>query len=183
MIEVGKMMGTPNVRETRIATMNPRFLDTLPDVLPLPGERVGVRGTAIHAGQNLNRQGAIAPSDLRLMESFNVRGTCTVTMNRRGLLPLLDWGEEADVSLCPLGSWRASLRFRACNGTMNWFQKLRRSAMSIAANAPWSFPKLRRSGMFVRRFMESFNVRGTCIVTMNRVVFSLSSTGGEGWGE
>ena len=55
--------------------------------------------------------------------------------------------------------------------------------MSIAHNAPWSFPKLRRSGMFVRRFMESSNVRGTCIVTMNRVVFSLSSTGGEGWGE
>jgi hypothetical protein len=35
---------------------------------------------------------------------------------------------------------------------MNRPEKLRRSAMSIAANAPWSFPKLRRSGMFVRRF-------------------------------
>jgi len=66
----------------------------------------------------------------RFMESFNVRGTCIVTMNR--------------------------------------FAKPRRSAMSIAANAPGSFPKLRRSGMFARRFTECFNVRGTCIGTMNR---------------
>jgi hypothetical protein len=45
--------------------------------------------------------------------------------------------------------------------------------------------------MFVRRFMESFNVRGTCIATMNRcgAVFPLSDTcpdslgaGGEGRG-
>ena len=34
--------------------------------------------------------------------------------------------------------------------------------------------------MFIRRFLESLNVRETCIVTM---VFSLSSTGGEGQGE
>ena len=27
--------------------------------------------------------------------------------------------------------------------------------MSIAANAPWFLLKLRRSGMFIRRFMES----------------------------
>ena len=39
--------------------------------------------------------------------------------------------------------------------------------MSIAANAPWSFPKLRRSGMFVRRFMESLLSLRICIVTMN----------------
>jgi hypothetical protein len=26
--------------------------------------------------------------------------------------------------------------------------------MSIAANAPWSFHKLQRSGMFLRRFIE-----------------------------
>jgi hypothetical protein len=59
------------------------------------------------------------------------------------------------------------LLLRACIGTMNQFEKLRRSAMSIAANAPWSFPNLRRSAIFARRFIESFNVRGTCIVTMN----------------
>ena len=49
-----------------------------------------------------------------------------------------------------------------------WLEKLRRSAMSIAANAPWSFPKLRRSGMFVRRFMESFHLLTTRLGTMNR---------------
>jgi hypothetical protein len=32
---------------------------------------------------------------------------------------------------------------------MNRLEKLRRSAMSIAANASWKFIKLRRSGMFV----------------------------------
>ena len=41
--------------------------------------------------------------------------------------------------------------------------------MSIAANAPWSFPKLRRSAMFVRRFMESLDVPNTRIGTMNRI--------------
>jgi len=40
--------------------------------------------------------------------------------------------------------------------------------MSIAANAPWPFIKLRRSGMLVRRFMESLFVLRACIVTMNR---------------
>ena len=45
--------------------------------------------------------------------------------------------------------------------------------MSIAANAPWFLLKLRRSGMFIRRFMESFNVRGTTLL------FSISFTGGE----
>jgi len=40
--------------------------------------------------------------------------------------------------------------------------------MSIAANAPFVIPKLRRSGMFVRHFPESFEIRGTGIVTMNR---------------
>jgi hypothetical protein len=30
--------------------------------------------------------------------------------------------------------------------------------MSIAANAHWTFIKLRRSGMFIRRFMEIFGV-------------------------
>jgi hypothetical protein len=39
--------------------------------------------------------------------------------------------------------------------TMNHLEKLRRSPMSIAANAPSTFLKLRRSGMFVRRLMES----------------------------
>jgi hypothetical protein len=40
---------------------------------------------------------------------------------------------------------------------MNRVEKLRRSAMSIAANAPASFSKLRGSGMFVRPFMERLN--------------------------
>lgn len=37
---------------------------------------------------------------------------------------------------------------------MNRVEKLRRSAMSIASNA-LSFLKLRRCGMFIRRFMEA----------------------------
>jgi hypothetical protein len=45
--------------------------------------------------------------------------------------------------------------------------------MSIAASVPWSIPKLRRSGMFSRRFMESSNVRRTCIVAMNSLENSL----------
>jgi hypothetical protein len=39
--------------------------------------------------------------------------------------------------------------------TMNYLEKLRRSAMSIAANAPFVILKLRRSGMFTRRFIET----------------------------
>jgi hypothetical protein len=66
-------------------------------------------------------------------------------------------------------------------GTMNHLEKLRRSAMSIAANAPRPFIKLRRSGMFVRRFMESLHVLKTRIGTMNLcgAVFSLSPSDGE----
>jgi hypothetical protein len=59
------------------------------------------------------------------------------------------------------------LLLRTSTGTLNRFEKLRRSAMSIAANVPRSL-KLRRSGMFVRWFMESLSVRGACIVTMKR---------------
>jgi hypothetical protein len=55
----------------------------------------------------------------------------------------------------------------ACIVTMNRLEKLRRSAMSIAANAHWPFPKLRRSGMFVRRFMGSLLLLRTCTGTMN----------------
>jgi hypothetical protein len=40
--------------------------------------------------------------------------------------------------------------------------------MSIAAIATKTLSKLRRSVMFARRFMESLNVRETCIGTMNR---------------
>ena len=39
--------------------------------------------------------------------------------------------------------------------TLNHLEKLRRSAMSIAANAPWTFVKLRRSGMFIRRLWKA----------------------------
>jgi hypothetical protein len=64
------------------------------------------------------------------------------------------------------------LLLRTCGGTMNHieklrrsamsiavdaprlFMKLRRSAMSIAVDAPRLFMKLRRSAMFVRRFMQ-----------------------------
>ena len=53
----------------------------------------------------------------------------------------------------------------------------------VAANIPFVILKLRRSGMFVRRFMESTNVQQTCTVTMNRLVVPLSSNGGEGRGE
>jgi hypothetical protein len=54
-------------------------------------------------------------------------------------------------------------------GTVNRIEKLRRSAMCIAANAPWSLIKLRRSGMFVRRFMESFKIRDMCIILLDRL--------------
>jgi hypothetical protein len=62
-----------------------------------------------------------------------------------------------------LAAWTGSRSFRreppnSTDGTFTHEQRtlrgLLRSAMSIAANAPWSFPKLRRSGMFVRRFMK-----------------------------
>ena len=107
---------------------------------------------------------------LRFMESFNVRQMCIGTMN------LVFHGSR----LCrrPTAASLELQRFmeslvllRTCIGTLNRFAKLRRSAMSIAANAPWFLLKLRRSGMFVRRFMESFNVRRTCIATMNRPGF------------
>jgi hypothetical protein len=61
--------------------------------------------------------------------------------------------------------------------------------MSIAADAPWLFIKLRRSGMCIRRFIESCNVREICIATMNRRSLlplppgRTSLVGGEGRGE
>jgi hypothetical protein len=37
-----------------------------------------------------------------------------------------------------------------------WRAKLRRSAISVATNAPWSLPKLRSSVIFVRRLVQIF---------------------------
>jgi hypothetical protein len=45
--------------------------------------------------------------------------------------------------------------------------------MSIAADASWLFPKLRRSGMFPRRFMESLVSLCACIVTMKVLNFRI----------
>jgi hypothetical protein len=47
------------------------------------------------------------------------------------------------------------LLLRTCTVTMNRLEKLRRSAMSIVANAPCSFPKLRRSAMSGTCVLES----------------------------
>jgi uncharacterized lipoprotein YmbA len=63
--------------------------------------------------------------------------------------------------LRPACRFMESLRLlRTCTVTMNRLEKLRRSAMSIVANAPWSFAKLRRSGTSVRLFMGRAGVRG-----------------------
>jgi hypothetical protein len=53
---------------------------------------------------------------------------------------------------------------------MNRIQKLRRSAMSIAVDAHPTLFKLRRSGMFIRQFMESLVSLRACTVTINRRV-------------
>lgn len=68
--------------------------------------------------------------------------------------PKMPGAYSGDVRLtCPLVGGPVLLR--AFIGTINRFAKLRRSAISIAASSLWSFSKLRRRGMFVRRFIQS----------------------------
>src|SRR5262245_11365969 len=62
---------------------------------------------------------------------------------------------------------------------MNRIEKLRRSAMSIAANDPWPFPKLRRSGMFVRRHMSMFEPSSESLHDFARSLCSLRSLAAE----
>jgi len=72
---------------TCIGTMNLVVQRTLPRVSLSPRVRVGVRGTNAPASQVLSPTRDRDATSRRFMESSNVRGTCTVTMNR-GLLPL-----------------------------------------------------------------------------------------------
>src|SRR5689334_21189150 len=80
----------------------------------------------------------------RLIEQSIVKGDAANALAGREFLPLLHWRRGAGIGgPCFILATRfmgSSFVLRACIGTMNRFEKLRRSAMSIAPNAPWSLP-------------------------------------------
>jgi hypothetical protein len=106
------------------------------------------------------------------MESLNIREMCFGTM-KPFFQPTVPWcslsprervgvrGKGLSTNptfmryAASLPRFMESLNIREMSvATMNRIAKLRRSAMSIADNASWFLLKLRRSGIFVRRFME-----------------------------
>ena len=96
-----------------------------------------------------------------------VRQNVFYLMNHNGSGP--PWKAQSAMSLAAIFCRGEILPHRrACIVSMNHFEKLRRSAMSIPANAHRIFIKLRRIAMFVRGFIQSFNIREMRIGTLNR---------------
>jgi len=131
----------------------------------------------------------------RFFESFDIREICIATMNLCGAVFSLSprvrgKGSFTNLPLTKSPNPRPTVRLvslHASIGIMNRLQKLRSSAMFIAAEAPWPFIKLRMSGMFVRQFMDRFNIFATRPAPMNQPYFFplpiRLSRSDRGWGQ